>query len=832
MRTFLFLFLGVNAYLLSAQSLPVIPSPQKVSFQEGQFPLGEPLQLIVPDRLELHPTSADVLAAIFPPSAPSAQLKLVIGTFETATYLAQYFEKKSMPTDQLDQEGYHLIIRPDSILLGARTQQGLFYGLQSLRQLHRANEIQGTLPALTITDYPAFRYRAVMDDISRGPISNLDFLKSQIRRLASLKINLFSFYIEHVAKTKKHPDFAPTDAITMEEFKELSDYARTYHIELMGSFQSLGHFRNILKSPTYRPLGASERMLKPGDPASLAFLTDVYDEMLPAFSSDFFNINADEAWDLVRGSMKTVADNIGPGQLYAQHVVPLTEHLLARQKRPMIWGDMLLAHPEAFDYLPKATTLLTWEYGALTDFSDWIDPIKERGFDFWVCPGIVNSNRIMPDMGTAFTNLQNFIQAGQEKGAEGVMTTIWDDGGGHLFSKDWYPVAYAAGQSWHPQRQSADQFAVDFSKVLYQDEKQHLPRAIHYLDQLKALPSLHQLNNALFNEALLPAVGEKHFLDNKDINQIEALVQQADQQLTAWETRPIKATPNEWLVDISSWRFFVDHLQLLTRTYREVLAVAAVYQAKWTAKARPYPMLRQNYATVKDLRQAWQALKNRYIELWFQENRAYSLWEATQVFDAKIHDLTGLETLMEQAMRWPAAKPLPAPALLCLDIHPNTQQYFRFWLLSDPFPLGGDSDFEDDFIGSLGGELKAQPTPYDWLKYPSPFSDKIDFQSALNVDEASVVYTYARIESPMDQDLDFQIGFQEQLTVILNGKRFALGPADRNSAGILSRKLPLKAGKNHLILKFHCLGQKDQFSFLLPDVSVRNRKQKYELMAH
>ena len=62
------------------------------------------------------------------------------------------------------------------------------------------------------------------------------------------------------------------------------------------------------------------------------------------FSSDFFNINADEAWDLVRGSMKTVADNIGPGQLYAQHVVPLTEHLLARQKRPMIWGDMLLAH--------------------------------------------------------------------------------------------------------------------------------------------------------------------------------------------------------------------------------------------------------------------------------------------------------------------------------------------------------------------------------------------------------------------------------------------------------------------------------------------------------
>ena len=46
-------------------------------------------------------------------------------------------------------------------------------------------------------------------------------MKYQIRRLAELKINFFSFYIEHVVKTEKHPEFAPANGgISIEEWKE------------------------------------------------------------------------------------------------------------------------------------------------------------------------------------------------------------------------------------------------------------------------------------------------------------------------------------------------------------------------------------------------------------------------------------------------------------------------------------------------------------------------------------------------------------------------------------------------------------------------------------
>lgn len=804
-----------------AQSVPIVPAPQTVVQGEGYFPLDEAIELVSPS--DFSPVSVELLDEIFQYRASHANRVAHIGLWNADDGIRQFCLERGLKTEQLDPEGYHLSIEPNTIYVIAGTATGLFYGLQSLKQLATAYRHTGRLPALLITDFPGFRNRAVMDDISRGPLSNMRFLKEQIRKLAALKVNHLTFYIEHVVKTKQHPHFSPPDAITVDEFAALSDYAKQYHIELIGSFQSLGHFRNILSHPEYRKLGASDRMLKPADPQVLDFLKSVYSEMLPAFSSPYFNINADEAWDLVRGSMKSVSDSVGAGNLFGQHIEPLLGFLSKKGKRPMLWGDMLLAHPEAFSYLPKGTTVLTWEYGALKDYSAWIDPLQQRKIDFWVCPGILNSNKIIPDVQTNFTNLQHFIKEGQEKGASGVMTTIWDDGGGHLFARDWYPLAYAAEQMWKPNSTTTTAFDQRFAQALYADTASHLPKVIRMLNQIRELPSTQQLNSVFFQEQLLPKIGDEHKLYLKDIEAILTIAQSAEAALEKWNI-PGEHQLEMWTADVESWRLLIDHLTALAESYRLVLEVAHSYRAVLEQGTRSEKNLSKLQSQVAAFRKKWERLRLRYIDLWFQENRAYSLDMALQPFNQKVQDFLSLETLLAQTIAWPADQPLPDPSLLRLAIRENPDRHFRFWLLSPFYPLSTEGNKDQDFLTDLGGELLARPTPYDWLKYQSPYSDKIDFQEALSIQDTGVVYTYVRIESPTEKLSHARFEDQLPIAVFLNGEQLSAPTAK----GKLS--LPLQAGKNHLILKFYCKGEKDRFSFLLPDEELRNRKQKYQII--
>ena len=611
------------------QTIPIIPKPQQVKLQEGTFDFSNGFRIQFEQEENTLKGISEILQRLQPIATKKREARqpiIWLALSQKNQKIENYLIRKNLSTNNLGKEGYYLIVQPDSIILAANAEAGLLYGLQSLQQLFDYYYPKKALPCLQITDFPAFKYRAVMDDISRSPLSNMNFLKAQIRRLAALKINVFTFYIEHVVKTKSHLAFAPNDGIKIEEFKALSAYAKEWNIELIGSFQSLGHFRNVLNAPEYRPLGATDRMLKPAEPQSLQFLKEVYAEMLPAFSSNFFNINADEAWDLVRGDLQPLADSLGAGQLYANHVVPLLNFLLKNGKKPMLWGDMLLAYPDAFEYLPKTSTVLTWEYSAYDSFSDWIDPIKNRGFDFWICPGIVNSNKLMPDYEDTFINLKNFINEGYEKGATGIMTTVWDDGGGHFFAKDWYGIAYAAEQSWHPNKADFSEFEKRFSTTFYKDNKNQFPSAVRILNELKVLSSTQKLQFSFLEEQLLPDFGEAHRLNVKDLKTISEKAKKTQQLFQALESKSVTHfTKTDWQKDLQYWQFFTRHLLAITSTYSTILEVAQSYKLQQQShpiqSAESQAELRALTAKVQDLFNQWTLLKADYLQLWFQENR-------------------------------------------------------------------------------------------------------------------------------------------------------------------------------------------------------------------
>lgn len=818
------LLLFVHAW---TQRLSIIPQPQSHTLNEGYFDLDAKPELQFKESNGKVAQKAisllkDWNKTNYSESSRSENIiRLGIASKEDLA-----FKGKGVGLDEFPAEGYILSIHQDEILILGKSDAGMLYGLYSFLQLAQAYSAKGRIPCMEILDYPVFEHRAVMDDISRGPLSNMDFLKKQIRRLSRLKINSFSFYIEHVVKTKKHPAFAPEDGLSPKEFLELSTYAEAYHVKLIGSFQSLGHFRNILRSPDYKDLGASDRMLRPADPEALKFLTEVYGEMIPSFSSEFFNINADEAWDLVRGESKALADSIGAGSLFARHVNPLLAYVQQQNKKPMIWGDMLLSYPDILDKIPRETTILTWDYAARDSFSDWIDPIAEKGFDFWVCPGVLNSNLMMPNWEVTRKNLKNFISEGYRKGARGVMTTVWDDGGGHFFSKDWYGIAYAADQSWKPANSRQEEFDQRFGTVYYQDEEALFAKCLTVLNKLKDLAPSQELLYAFLSKRILSPIGQSHQIASPGFSELGSLLDQAKDLLTKLETKRQENGDMLWFDDLDYWQFFIRHLGAILESNQELIELAEKYRAAQKLKSEGNPeylqSLRSCHHKVSSLLDHWKALKMDYRRLWLKENRNYWLEEASAVFDDKIEDLISLKSLLSFALQMPQSQGLPDPAAVRLDISQSLHSFFTFWLLADPIPLSAEKEFEKDYLVELGGELKARPTPYDWLKYQSPYMDKIDLKEINTNNAPYIQYVYCQISSPKEEQIFAEVRSDLPFDFILNGKK-SHGQKDR----IL---LDLKAGPNQLILKLKIPPNSQQFSMHIPDKEVRNKKQRYRLL--
>ena len=113
-----------------------------------------------------------------------------------------------------------------------------------------------------------------------------------------------------------------------------------------------------------------------------------------------------------------------------QHVRRIHDLLKSKYgKRMMMWGDIILQHPDKLDQIPKDTIMLTWGYDPRPSFEGQIVPFVKSGYEFFVCPGVDDWSRILPDFGSATVNIQNFVRDGAKHKALGVLNTEWKDDG-------------------------------------------------------------------------------------------------------------------------------------------------------------------------------------------------------------------------------------------------------------------------------------------------------------------------------------------------------------------------------------------------------------------
>src|SRR5579864_7103755 len=99
-------------------------------------------------------------------------------------------------------EGYSLQVRPNAITVTAASGRGLFYGVQTLKQLVRVHGAR--IPAMSVRDWPVLAHRGVMLDVSRGKVPRLSTLCQLVDQLAACKYNQLQLYIEHTFAFASH----------------------------------------------------------------------------------------------------------------------------------------------------------------------------------------------------------------------------------------------------------------------------------------------------------------------------------------------------------------------------------------------------------------------------------------------------------------------------------------------------------------------------------------------------------------------------------------------------------------------------------------------------
>lgn len=694
MRAFLILLAGLLAFAGGARGaeedhLRLVPFPKEARLQAGAFSLAKPLVLevsaasreIFSTLLNEELTRAGLPAAnVRELNAPAPAFRLTAGGGPLVL---------PNPPAEGAPEGYALAVRGGEIVCAAKEAAGLFYGLQTLCQLIRANRQQDALPCLIIRDWPSLRWRCFQDDMTRGPSSTLETLKFEAGLGAYLKLNLMTFYMEHQYAFKKHSRIGPANGSLLPgELSALVDYVKPLHLDILGNQQSFGHFGAILRHPEYAAMRETADVLTPVREETYQLLDDLYAEVCPLVPFPWFNVCCDETDGLGAGPARELAAKIGVGGVYVRHIRRVHDLLRDKyHKRMMMWGDIILQHPDQLREVPKDTIMLTWGYDARANFENQILPFANSGYEFFVCPGVNNWSRILPDFGVAMTNIRNFVRDGVKHHALGMLNTDWEDDGEAINAGKWHSDAWAAECAWNASTTPPELFQRRVGAVLFGERGDHFGQAIELLAQTHRLSAFKGMFNARFWENDFAPKGGLAAIPPASSNLL-ALARPAIEHLEACRR---EARCNQPVLD--AILFGARRMEWIGRRMRDGLEAARSYEALWEAASRPgsppgaaVDPLAGLEQLVQKNREECAALGRQFAALWLAESKPYALdWTLQRYTNA----VSGYDDLLKKlaAARASAAagRPLPAPEEIGLFIpKPLSRQARPARTISEP----------------------------------------------------------------------------------------------------------------------------------------------------
>ena len=331
--------LAALALALAADSTPaIVPRPARISVQPGAFTLTA-ATAIVTDRAtrSLGELLGDYLL-------PATGFRLPVRTGGSVPAGAPVISiRLDSGLAGLGDEGYRLDVSRSRVAIRAYRAAGAFYALQTLRQLFPAAILRQakmaarawTVPAVSIEDYPRFKWRGMHLDVGRHFMPK-EFVKKFIDLLGLHKMNRFHWHLTEDQgwriEIKQYPRLTEVGAwrrqtiigkpdddstkwrfdgqphggfYTQDDIREIVAYAQARFITIVPEIEMPGHSQAAIAAypelgntgatlSVWTGWGVDENILNPGEP-TIRFYQNVLTEVMTLFPGHWIHIGGDEA---------------------------------------------------------------------------------------------------------------------------------------------------------------------------------------------------------------------------------------------------------------------------------------------------------------------------------------------------------------------------------------------------------------------------------------------------------------------------------------------------------------------------------------------------------
>ena len=304
---------------------PLIPKPVKTIATQSAFGLDAQTAIYTSTN---DPAFEAVGQFLSEKIKGKTGLDLAVNNTSDATVERLIFINQSDSTDLATPESYQLYIKKDSILLNAKTAEGAFRGIQTLRQLipEQSNDTLTdhplwVIPSGKIMDAPKYGYRSSMLDVARH-FFTVDEVKKYIDALAYYKFNTLHLHLSddqgwriEIKSWPKLTEVGGASEVgggeggfyTQEEYKDLVAYAGDRHITIVPEIDMPGHTNSAsLSYPFLHYAGAETPRVRTDMKVGYSsfdaqkdtvysFLDDVIGEIAAMTPGPYFHIGGDES---------------------------------------------------------------------------------------------------------------------------------------------------------------------------------------------------------------------------------------------------------------------------------------------------------------------------------------------------------------------------------------------------------------------------------------------------------------------------------------------------------------------------------------------------------
>lgn len=390
----IFLSLIVFSNLHAQRALSIVPEPVTVKTGSGVFELDSKTQLIVDDNNTELKRLADIFASWI---APATGIQLKVANRSAVSVKTIRLSLVQSLQDVKSEEGYTVVVTTNAITLSALKPSGLFYGLQTLRQLLPSSVEHATkqnarwvIPAVSITDYPRFPWRGLLLDVSRHFFSK-EFVKEYIDQMVRYKFNVLHLHLSDDQgwriEIKAFPKLTEVGAwrvprtgrwwtyeqpkqgeaatyggfYTQEDIREIVRYAAERNVTILPEIDVPGH--SLAAIAAYPYLSATgyiypvnpgsiffniqDNTLNPADERVYDFLDKVFTEVAALFPGEYIHIGGDECtkefWRksaVVQNFMKEKSIK-SENEMQSYFIKRLEKILKTKHKKLIGWDEIL-----------------------------------------------------------------------------------------------------------------------------------------------------------------------------------------------------------------------------------------------------------------------------------------------------------------------------------------------------------------------------------------------------------------------------------------------------------------------------------------------------------